>query len=108
MSTYRLATHWRIAAPVGPVWTAIARPADWPSWWRYVEAVSEVEPGDAQGVGALRRFTWSSRLPYRLTFDMRTIAVQAPFAMTGEAQGDLRGIGAGRCSRRCSRGTTMR
>jgi uncharacterized protein YndB with AHSA1/START domain len=93
MSTYRLATEWRLAAPVESVWAAIARPADWPRWWRHVEAVTELEPGDAQGVGAVRRFTWSSRLPYRLTFDMRTTSVQAPFSTSGEAQGDLQGTG---------------
>jgi hypothetical protein len=45
MSTYRLATEWRLAAPVESVWAAIARPADWPRWWRHVEAVTELEPG---------------------------------------------------------------
>jgi hypothetical protein len=93
MSTYRLVTHWRLRAPVERVWAALMRPAEWPGWWRYVESVTELEPGDTHGVGALRRFTWSSRLPYRLTFDMRTTAVQAPVSIVGEARGDLQGIG---------------
>jgi hypothetical protein len=63
VSTYRLTTHWRLGAPVPRVWDAIAAPGEWPRWWRYVQAVRELEPGDAHGIGALRRFTWSSRLP---------------------------------------------
>ena len=50
-------------------------------------------PGDADGVGALRRYTWSSKLPYRLTFDMRVTRVERPSSLEGAAEGDLRGTG---------------
>ena len=56
-------------------------------------AVEELTPGDADGVGALRRYTWSSKLPYRLTFDMRVTRVERPSSLEGAAEGDLRGTG---------------
>jgi hypothetical protein len=52
--------------------------------------------GDSSGVGAIRRFTWSSRLPYSLTFDMRTTIVERPYRLEGEAIGEL--VGSGRWS----------
>src|SRR4051794_12404357 len=72
MSDYAFVTKWELDAPVGAVWDEIARPLAWPTWWRGVERVVELTPGDADGLGSLLRFTWRSVLPYRLTFDMRT------------------------------------
>jgi hypothetical protein len=93
VAPYALMTRWRFDAPIERIWQALQTPEAWPQWWRYVKAVSLVEPGDATGVGALRRFTWSSRLPYSLTFDMRTTRIEAPHAMEGAALGDLVGTG---------------
>ncbi|HEY2346953.1 MAG TPA: SRPBCC family protein [Xanthomonadaceae bacterium] len=88
-----LTTCWHLDAPIERVWDALSKPGEWPRWWRYVRAVEQLEPGDAKGVGALRRYTWSSRLPYRLSFAMHTIALQRPTLMEGTAAGDLDGRG---------------
>jgi hypothetical protein len=93
MSEFSLITHWHLDAPIDHVWEAIVAVEDWPQWWRYVHAVEELTPGDADGVGALRRYTWSSRLPYRLSFDMRVTRVERPSSLEGVAEGDLRGSG---------------
>lgn len=93
MSQFSLITHWHLDAPIDRVWEAIVAVEDWPRWWRYVHAVEELTPGDADGVGALRRYTWSSKLPYRLTFDMRVTRVERPSSLEGAAEGDLRGTG---------------
>src|SRR6202043_2571223 len=45
------------------------------------------------GVGAVRRYTWSSRLPYQLSFNMRSTLVQRQHLLEGEAVGELIGIG---------------
>ncbi len=92
-SRYALVSCWRLQAPAERVWDALARPAEWPRWWRYVERVTEIEPGDANGVGARRRFTWSSRLPYRLSFEMRTTRMERPRIIEGVASGELNGTG---------------
>jgi uncharacterized protein YndB with AHSA1/START domain len=93
MSRYVLVTEWRLRAPIERVWEALYDVAAWPSWWKYVLAVEDLEKGDAAGVGALRRYTWSSRLPYRLSFNMRSTVVDKPHVLAGEAVGELSGTG---------------
>jgi hypothetical protein len=90
---YALTTQWHLRAPIGQVWDAIYAVGVWPQWWKYVRSVTELQTGDATGVGAVRRYTWSSRLPYRLTFDMCSTVVQPPHLLVGEAVGELTGTG---------------
>jgi hypothetical protein len=90
---YALRTLWVLDAPVEQIWDALVVPEEWPRWWRYVERVELLAAGDASGMGALRRYTWSSRLPYRLTFDMRTTALTRPACIEGRARGELSGTG---------------
>jgi len=93
LNQYALVTYWHLAAPIDAVWDAINKVEDWPRWWRYVKAVVELQKGDANGVGAIRRFTWTSRLPYALTFEMRASVVERPTFMEGIASGELAGHG---------------
>jgi uncharacterized protein YndB with AHSA1/START domain len=93
MADYTFVTEWRLEAPIEMVWEAILHSEDWPHWWPGVESVMELEPGDAQGIGNRRRYTWKSRLPYRLTFEMRTTRVEPPVALEGRALGELEGNG---------------
>jgi uncharacterized protein YndB with AHSA1/START domain len=93
MSEFSLITHWHLDAPIDRVWGAIRAVEQWPQWWRYVHEVDELTPGDAGGIGALRRYTWSSRLPYRLSFEMRVTRVEKRSSLEGVAEGDLRGSG---------------
>lgn len=93
MSDYRFLTLWRFKAPVDQVWSRLSDPESWPAWWRGVEAVALLERGDGEDVGALRRYTWKSALPYRLAFDMRTTLVRRPHRMEGRASGELEGTG---------------
>lgn len=75
------------------VWDALVEPQAWPAWWRYVTRVVLLTPGDADGIGAVRRYTWTSRLPYRLTFDMTTTRIEPRTAIEGVASGELQGTG---------------
>jgi len=93
MGQYAFTTHWRFDAPIEAVWHEIAHPLGWPKWWRGVERVEEIAPGDANGLGSLRRFTWKSRLPYRLTFDLRCTRVEQHRLIEGQAVGELEGCG---------------
>src|SRR6185312_14196224 len=61
---FHLVTEWTLAAPVEAVWQTIAAPEAWPSWWRAVRKVETLASGDARGVGAVRRITWRTALPY--------------------------------------------
>jgi hypothetical protein len=76
------------------VWNELDSPEDWPVWWRGVERVELLRPRtDSLGHGALRRYTWRSRLPYRLTFTMETTLVERYSRIEGRATGELEGIG---------------
>jgi uncharacterized protein YndB with AHSA1/START domain len=93
MRQYSLVTQWHLEAPIERIWEALVAPEEWPRWWRYVEEVVELEKGDAQGIGAVRCYTWSSRLPYRLSLQMRTTTLARPTFIEGVATGDLNGTG---------------
>jgi uncharacterized protein YndB with AHSA1/START domain len=90
---FHLSTDWLLPAPVERVWDVLVRPEDWPSWWRAVEAVEPIAPGDADGIGAVRRFTWRTALPYRVAFAMRTVRLEKPRLIEGRAEGELDGVG---------------
>lgn len=93
MAEYRFLTTWCLEAAIEPVWEAIYDSETWPSWWKGVERVVELEPGDEDGIGRVGRYTWKSRLPYQLEFDMRTTRLERPHLMEGEAIGELSGTG---------------
>ena len=93
MADYAFVTHWRIAAPIDAVWDAIYGSEDWPSWWGDVLRVDVLARGDNDGVGAVRRYTWKTALPYSFTFETRTTRIEAPNVLEAHAFGDLEGTG---------------
>ncbi len=93
MKAYEFVTIWRVSAPIETVWDEISHSQAWPSWWKGVERAVVVRQGDDSGVGSIHRYTWKSRLPYRLTFDMRILRVEPPRLLEGVASGELAGRG---------------
>jgi uncharacterized protein YndB with AHSA1/START domain len=93
MADYAFVTRWSFQAPIEQVWKLISEAEHWPEWWPGVEKVEVLEQGKDGDVGSLRRFTWKSKLPYRLRFDMRTTRVERPHVMEGRAEGELDGTG---------------
>ena len=93
MKTYGFVTIWRVRAPIESVWNEIYQSHDWPTWWKGVEKVVEVHKGDEEGVGSIHRYTWKSKLPYRLSFDMKTVRIEPPRLLEGIAFGELQGRG---------------
>ena len=93
MKDYEFVTIWRVKAPIESVWNQIYHSLDWPKWWKGVEAVSEVQKGDESGVGSIHRYTWKSKLPYKLSFDMQTVRIEPPVLLEGIAMGELQGRG---------------
>lgn len=89
----KLVTEWQLDAPVESVWDQISRPEDWPIWWRAVRRVQLIAAGGADGVGTVRRFTWTTALPYTLTFDMETTQIEPMRLLEGRARGELDGVG---------------
>lgn len=92
MADYSFVTIWRFESLIQPVWDAIQDAANWSKWWKGVSG-SQLEPGDASGIGARWRFRFKSRLPYTLEFESRTTRVEQPSILEGESTGELVGMG---------------
>lgn len=69
MTTFTFITVWQVEAPVEPVWDALLHMENWPAWWRGVEQVDVLSPGDANRIGFRSRQVWKSKLPYKLRFE---------------------------------------
>jgi hypothetical protein len=93
VTQFNLTTDWTLDASVDRVWNVLIAPEDWPSWWRAVTGVERLVEGDANGIGAVRRMTWRTALPYTLTFDMCTTRIEPKTVIEGRAAGELDGTG---------------
>jgi uncharacterized protein YndB with AHSA1/START domain len=90
---YRFLTTWLLEAERERVWDAIYESEIWPEWWRGVIHTERLTEGDADGLGQVGRYTWRSKLPYELVFEMRTTRFERPYLLEGEASGELAGTG---------------
>ncbi len=93
MPDYEFLTTWCLEAPRERVWDAIWDSERWPDWWRGVVAARTISEGDQSGIGQVGRYTWRSRLPYDLEFEMVTTEVARPHLLEGAASGELAGVG---------------
>jgi uncharacterized protein YndB with AHSA1/START domain len=93
LAEYRFVTTWLLDCERERVWEAIYDQRAWPSWWRGVESVVELNPGDEIGVGAHSRLTWRSKLPYDLLFEALTHTVERPHLIEADVSGELEGSG---------------
>jgi hypothetical protein len=90
---YRLLTVWQIAAPRPQVFDAVFDSLQWPAWWPGVVNVEQIAPGDADGIGSLRRYIWKGRLPYRLSFVACATGIEKYSLLSAKVDGDLVGSG---------------
>jgi uncharacterized protein YndB with AHSA1/START domain len=89
-----IATEWRIEATAAQVYDILSRPREFPRWWPDVYlAVTEVKPGDANGVGRVVALRTKGKLPYELHWQAEMIAAEKPHRMSIRARGDLDGRG---------------
>lgn len=93
MAEYRFITSWQLEAPLQSVFDTILDSLHWPNWWRGAEYVEQLEPGDANGIGSRRRYTWKSLMGYRLCFDALASRVEPPHVLEATVIGDLKGYG---------------
>lgn len=93
MAEFRFFTEWQLRAPVARVFDAILDSVCWPQWWEGLEQVEDIQPGDAQGIGSVRRYVWKSESRYRLCFEARTTRIVPGVEICASVEGDLAGIG---------------
>lgn len=99
MADYEFITLWKVEAPIERVWDALIHLEAFPSWWKSIQSVVKLQDGDANGIGAVYRYTWVTRLPYKLEFDMKSTRLEAPTLIEGLATGELEGRGLWELSR---------
>lgn len=93
MANYEFVTIWLIEAPIEKVWDAIRDYKNFPTWWKAVDKIVEIEPGDRNGVGSLWQMTWKTPLSYTLSFASRITTVEPPTLLELKATGELEGTG---------------
>jgi uncharacterized protein YndB with AHSA1/START domain len=90
---YSFRTRWRVTSPIEPVFAAIRDSVAYPTWWKAVLNVQQLEPGDDDGIGRVDRFTWQAPLGYKLRFALRVTTIDPPTRLGGDASGELEGRG---------------
>lgn len=94
---YEYLSDWLLDAPVERVWRALVEVEAWPQWWPYVRSVQTLREGqrggEAEGLGAVRRIAWGSRLPYGFTLEVEAVESLRHRRLVGRATGDLEGTG---------------
>ncbi len=93
VTRFDLESDWHLDTPIERIWTELVHPENWPQWWRAVKAVELVREGDRDGIGAVRRFTWGTALPYTLSFELTSTRVEPMRLIEGQARGELDGTG---------------
>jgi hypothetical protein len=88
---YRFSIVWWTAAATDRVWEVLANYASWPTWWRGIQSVEVLCPGDESGAGTILRQHWRSRVPYTLIFDLEMLKIEGGKLLDGRASGDLEG-----------------
>src|SRR5687768_11831515 len=87
-------TTWRLRGTAEQVYDLLSRPRDFPRWWPDVYLdVTELVPGDANGVGRVVALRTKGKVPYELNWQAEMTAAQKPQRMSVRARGDLDGRG---------------
>ncbi len=93
MTDYQFYTNWKFDATVEQVWQVLRQIDEWPTWWPCVSKVEVVKYGDENEIGAVRRITWKTALPYTFTFNLELLSMDKYRRMEGRAFGELVGKG---------------
>ena len=94
---YRFLTTWLLESPREPVWEAIYDQRAWPSWWRGVTDVVELDPGDESASARTRASPGARSSPTTSCSRPRPAQVERPRLIEADAFGELAGAGAGGC-----------
>ncbi len=91
---FYIPTTWRVKGTAAQVYAVLSKPREFTRWWPDVYLdVSEVKPGDANGVGRVMALRTKGKLPYVLNWQAGMTAADKPQRMWIRARGDLDGRG---------------
>ncbi len=94
MAAYEFIAIWKLKASQENVWDLIFHSGRWPEWWRGVERVEKDQRGQVWTTWVRSiRYTWKSKLPHPLVFEMETTRIEPGSVIEGRAIGELQGVG---------------
>lgn len=91
---YHFITHWRVEGTLQDVSDILGDAVSLARWWPSVYlAVTQLEPGGANGVGRVVELHTKGWLPYTLHWFFRVTESRRPYGFSLEAWGDFEGTG---------------
>jgi hypothetical protein len=92
MAAYTFETNWMFEDRIEYVWDVLSDVNAWSEWWPGV-SIREIDPGDENGLEAVRHYVFRTKLPYKIEFYLKTMRIEAPMFLEGKAYGSLIGNG---------------
>jgi hypothetical protein len=92
VSGYRFTDDWYVAADPQPARDLLRRVEEWPEWWPSSVSVQPAIPRHRHATGEAWRFTFQTRLPYRMSFQADVVR-EEPMAVETTVVGRVRGEG---------------
>src|SRR5437762_13821596 len=93
MAHYNFITYWELSAPLEAVWDLIVDASAWPTWWKGVLEVKEMDSGRDEKHSKHFSHTWRSFIPYKLKFETEIVAMQYHQSIKAQVTGELEGTG---------------
>lgn len=91
---YHFITYWRMRASAQEVIDILSDAEDLPRWWPSVYLrVTQLEPGDKDGIGKKVELYTKGWLPYTLRWEFSITESNKPHCFTLQARGDFVGRG---------------
>jgi len=85
-NVYHFEDKWHVPFAAEKIWEALARPEDYPRWWRGVYLSAEPLAGSG---GKRVAVVAKGRLPYKLRFTIETLRLEKPKLIEFKATGDF-------------------
>jgi hypothetical protein len=99
MTDYHFVSTWRLQVPIEQAWEEIVHTERWPSCGSTSPGstnstrATPPDSADATGLGRRQHLVFTTRLPYRLGFDIQVRRIQPPTTLEADATGELEGVG---------------
>jgi hypothetical protein len=98
VSGYRFTDDWYVAADPQAARDLLRRVEEWPEWWPSSVSVQPAIPEHRRATVEAWRFTFQTRLPYRMSFQADVVH-EEPMAVETTVVGRVRGVGRWRVDR---------
>jgi uncharacterized protein YndB with AHSA1/START domain len=84
-NAYHFEDRWYVPFPIENVFDVLARPEEYPRWWRGVYLSATPLDGERKRVAVVAR----GRLPYKLRFTIESVMQERPRLIAFRASGDF-------------------